>query len=397
MDYSMPNGARIRVLGVGGAGGNAINNMIASGLEGVDFIAANTDFQDLDRSLAPTKVQLGVNLTRGLGAGGNPEMGSKATEENIDEIRELVQESDMIFIAAGLGGGTGTGGAPVIARACKEMGALTVAIVTKPFKSEMKVRQANAEQGFKMLREVVDTLITIPNDRLVAMADRRARLLDMFKKADNILLDAVKGITELITRPGVINVDFADVRTVMSEMGMALMGTGVGRGENRAVEAAQQAISSPLLEDISIRGARAALVNICADQDLGMSEFEEISEIIAKEIDDDNVNIILGTAIDETFEDELRVTVIATGIGSLEEKAKPRRLPQMRPAARRDPLIPGTDYGIPEAPRAPQRHYLQATETEEPPKRRTFFKRLTGAGLEEEDWSIPTFIRRQAD
>lgn len=397
MDYMMPNGARIRVVGVGGAGGNAINNMIASGLEGVDFIAANTDFQDLDRSLAPTKVQLGLNLTRGLGAGGNPEMGSKATEESIDEIRELVQESDMIFIAAGLGGGTGTGGAPIIAQACKEVGALTVAVVTRPFKSEMKIRLQNAEQGFKTLRNVVDTLITIPNDRLVAMADRRARLLDMFKKADDVLLDAVKGITELITRPGVINVDFADVKTVMSEMGMALMGTGIGRGENRAVEAAQQAISSPLLEDISIRGAKAALVNICADQDLGMSEFEEISEIIAKEIDDENVNIILGTAIDESFEDELRVTVIATGIGGPEEKAKPRRLSQMRPAAPRSSLIPGSDYDIPERPRVARQTHVQTVETEEPPKRRTFFKRLTGGGLEEEDWSIPTFIRRQAD
>lgn len=396
MDCVIQNGARIRVLGVGGAGGNAINNMIASGLDGVDFIAANTDFQALDRSLAGNKVQLGVTLTRGLGAGGKPELGAKATEENIDQIREMVQDSDMVFIAAGLGGGTGTGGAPLIAQVCKEMGALTVAIVTRPFKSEMKVRTDNADNGLKALRSVVDTLITIPNDRLVALADRRARLLDMFKKADDILLDAVKGITELITRPGIINVDFADVKTVMSEMGMALMGTGVGRGENRAVEAAQQAISSPLLEDVSIRGAKAALVNICANQDLGMMEFEEISNIITKEIDDDNVNIILGTAIDESFDEELRVTVIATGIGNHEEKMKQKLSSPVRPVRRVPPHL-GPGYEIPEASRGSRRTPIEPMEAEEPPRRKSFFTRLAKPKMDEEDWNIPTFIRRQAD
>lgn len=396
MDCMIQNGAKIRVLGVGGAGGNAINNMIAAGLDGVDFIAANTDFQALERSLAGNKVQLGVNLTRGLGAGGKPETGAKATEENIDQIREMLQDSDMVFIAAGLGGGTGTGGAPIIAQACKELGALTVAIVTRPFRSEMKVRTDNADNGLKALRSVVDTLITIPNDRLVALADRRATLLDMFKKADDILLDAVKGITELITRPGIINVDFADVKTVMSEMGMALMGTGVGRGENRAVEAAQQAISSPLLEDVSIRGARAALVNICANQDLGMMEFEEISNIVTKEIDDDNVNIILGTAIDDSFDDELRVTVIATGIGNHEEKLKPKSGVRFG-SIPRVPVNPGPTYEIPEAGRRLKRPPIEPREAEAPPKRKSFFTRLAKSKMDEDDWNIPTFIRKQVD
>ncbi len=395
MEYVMPNGARIRVVGVGGGGGNAINNMILSGLEGVDFITANTDFQALERSLAPTKVQLGVNLTRGLGAGGNPEMGGRAAEEDIEQIRELVEESDMVFITAGLGGGTGTGGAPVIASACKELGALTVAVVTRPFTFEGKTRLRNAEQGLKALREVVDTLITIPNDRLITLAGRGATLLEMFKKADDVLLQAVKGISDLIIHPGHMNVDFADVRTVMGEKGMALMGTGIGKGENRAAEAAQQAISSPLLEDVSIKGARAALINICADQDLGMAEFEEISNIIFSEMDDD-ANIILGTAIDDELQDELQVTVIATGIGVPQEKPKMRGV--RRPAVPRRPVMPESGYEMPEMQESVRRNRIQQPQqpVEEAPKRRNFFQRITGR-VDEEDWNIPTFIRRQAD
>ncbi|QCQ22462.1 cell division protein FtsZ [Desulfoglaeba alkanexedens] len=393
------NGATIKVLGIGGGGGNAINNMIAAGMQGVDFIAANTDFQVLEQNFAEIKIQLGTNLTKGLGAGGDPGMGARATQEDIDKIKEAVQESDMVFITAGLGGGTGTGGAPLAAQVCKELGILTVAVVTKPFTFEGRVRQRNAEEGLKALQEVVDTLITIPNDRLTSLADRRATLLDMFRRADDVLLHAVKGISDLIIQPGLINVDFADVKTVMSEMGLAMMGTGVGRGENRAVDAAQQAISSPLLEDISIHGARAALINICAGPDLGMYEFEEASSIIYKEVDEE-AQIILGTTIDPNMEEELRVTVIATGIG--QQRQQQPQPPRMTRSARvrpiqPEPIVP-TFEPVTMGAGAPRRQvHREAAQQDETPRRRNFFKRLTGGTPEEEDWNIPTFIRRQAD
>lgn len=408
------NRAKITVLGIGGGGGNAINNMITAGLEGVTFIAANTDWQVLERNLAPKKIQLGTNLTRGLGAGGQPEMGAKATQEDIDKIREAVNGSDMVFITAGLGGGTGTGGAPIAAQICKEIGALTVAVVTKPFLVEGKVRLRHAEDGLKTLQETVDTLITIPNNRLLCLADKRSTFLEMIKRADDVLLYAVKGISDLIVKQGYINVDFNDVKTVMGEMGLALMGTGVGRGENRASQAVQQAISSPLLEDVSIHGARAALINVSAGPDLGMHEFEEALSIIQKEVTDE-ANIILGMVIDENMEDEIRVTVIATGIGKAVQKKAAQQQPVVRPIRRMRPegVVPAIDYDLLKVPpsvrqRLPNKTAAQSLddmeadhEVQQPggQKRRTLLQMITGGGRshEEEDLSIPTFIRRQAD
>jgi cell division protein FtsZ len=388
------NGAKIKVLGIGGGGGNAINNMICSGLDGVEFIAANTDFQALERNLAATKIQLGMNMTKGLGAGGNPETGAKATQEDLENIRSVVEGSDMVFITAGLGGGTGTGGAPIVAQVCKELGALTVAVVTKPFLVEGKVRQRNADEGLKALQGVVDTLITIPNNRLLCLADRRSTFLECFRRVDDVLLYAVKGISDLIVHPGYINVDFADVKTVMAEMGLALMGTGVGRGENRAAQAAQQAISSPLLEDISIHGARAVLVNITASEDLGMHEFEEASSIIQKEVDED-ANIILGIAIDDNLGDEIRVTVIATGIGKVEQAPK-MEIP-IRPKRRGDGLVPELNYDYLQIPTVVRHRTARENQASEQPKRRTLLQKLTGTTVDDEDLSIPTFIRKQMD
>lgn len=403
MEKMSLNGARIRVLGVGGGGGNAINNMISAGLDGVDFIVANTDFQVLERNLAPVKLQLGVNLTKGLGAGGHPEVGAKATQEDIDKVREAIQGSDMVFITTGLGGGTGTGGSPIIAQVCRELGALTVAVVTKPFSFEGKARQRKAEDGLKALEQVVDTLITIPNDRLICLADRRATFLEMLRRADDILLHAVKGISDLIVNPGLINVDFADVKTVMSEMGLALMGTGVAKGESRAAEAAQQAISSPLLDDISIHGARAALINICAGPDLGMHEFEEASSIVSKEVDEE-AQIILGTTIDPAMEEELRVTVIATGIGKKEQyqRVESSGRQRERGGTRRSVsggIIPELNYDYLEVPPA-VRHLSSSRResvSEEEPKKKSVLRKLSRASSDDEDLNIPTFIRRQAD
>jgi len=305
-------GARIKVVGVGGGGGNAINTMIAAGLAGVDFLAANTDLQALAASLSGKKIQLGKQLTQGLGAGANPEIGREAALEDLQVLREYLTGADMVFVTAGMGGGTGTGGAPVIARIARELGALTVAVVTKPFHFEGKKRMRQAEDGIAGLKEAVDTLITIPNQRLLAVSGRDNSLLDTFKKADDILLYAVRGISDLITVHGLINLDFADVRTIMAEMGMAMMGAGVASGENRAVEAAQKAISSPLLNDISIRGARGVLINITGGPDLSLHEVDEAASLIQGEADDD-ANIIFGAVIDETIKDEIRITVIATG------------------------------------------------------------------------------------
>lgn len=412
------NQARIKVFGIGGAGNNAINNMIHSGLEGVEFIAANTDFQILQRCQAQLKIQLGTGLTRGLGAGGNPELGSKATEEEVEKIKEVLDDSDMVFITAGLGGGTGTGGAPVVARVCREMGILTVAVVTKPFSFEGRVRHKNSMEGLARLEEVVDTIITIPNDRLTTLADKRATFLEMFKKADDVLYYAVKGISDLIISPGYINLDFADVRAVMSEGGMALMGTGIGRGENRATDAANQAISSPLLEDISIHGAKAILVNITAGPDLTMHEFEEVSSIINSEVDEE-ANIYLGTAIDPSFGEELRVTVIATGMGSLERQREDVRTKQtprvVRPGRVRsadavtENMIPEPDYVYLEVPpleRQGRSRNSEKMETDEAveenvredrQKKQSIFRRIRKTISDDEDLTIPTFIRRQID
>ena len=307
--------AKIKVIGVGGAGGNAINNMIDSRLQGVKFIAVNTDSQALEMSKAPIKIQIGEKMTEGLGAGANPEVGREAALENADAIREVLEGSHMVFITAGFGGGTGTGAAPVIAGICKDIGALTVAVVSKPFSFEGKKRARQAEEGIDALKEVTDTVITIPNDRLRGLASKNAKMIEMFKKADEVLLHSVKGITDLIMMPGLVNLDFADIRTTMSRAGLAIMGIGVASGENRATEAAERAISHPLLEDISIAGANGVLMNITCSSDLTMEEMSEASERIYSEVGED-ADIIWGAIIDDSLNDELRITVIATGIGN---------------------------------------------------------------------------------
>jgi cell division protein FtsZ len=307
--------AKIVVIGVGGAGGNAINNMIDSKLQGVKFIAANTDSQALDISKASIRMQIGEKLTQGLGAGADPQIGRDAAIENSEAIKNTLGGSHMVFITAGFGGGTGTGAAPVIAELCKEIDALTVAVVTRPFSFEGRKRSKQAEEGINALKKVADTVITIPNDRLRGLASKNAKMTDMFKKADEILLHSVKGITDLIMMPGLINLDFADVRTTMSKAGMAIMGIGTSSGENRALEAAERAISHPLLEDISISGAKGVLINITSNSDLTMEEMTEASERIYNEVGE-NADIIWGTVIDDTLGDEMRVTVIATGIDS---------------------------------------------------------------------------------
>lgn len=306
--------ARIVVVGVGGGGGNAVNTMIKAQLAGVDFVAANTDAQALAIGLAPAKMQLGCAMTKGLGAGANPEVGRKAALEQEDLIREELTGADMVFVTAGMGGGTGTGAAPVLARIAKDMGALTVGVVTKPFTFEGKRRLKQAEEGLRELRASCDTLIAIPNQRLIEISGRSTTALEAFQQADDVLLHAVRGISQIITEPGLINVDFADVRTIMAEMGMAMMGAGVGYSDSRAVDAATAAVSSPLLEDISIGGARGILVNITASADFGIHEMNDAVDLIQGQAHDD-ANIIVGLVHDAELEDEVRITVIATGFG----------------------------------------------------------------------------------
>ncbi|MHB0968383.1 MAG: cell division protein FtsZ [Thermoanaerobaculia bacterium] len=304
--------AKIKVVGVGGGGGNAVNRMIQAGIRGVEFIVANTDVQAMRNSQAPVKLQLGAKLTKGLGAGANPDIGKQAALEDTDHILEVLSGSDMIFITTGMGGGTGTGAAPIIASLASELGALTVAVVTKPFAFEGKRRRVHAEHGIRALRDHVDTLITIPNERLLSFVDRATSMGEAFRIADDILRQAVQGISDLITVPGEINLDFADVRTIMHGMGMALMGTGVSQGEHRAVEAAQRAISSPLLEEASIEGAKGVLINVTGGHDMTLFEVHEAASIIQQAADEE-ANIIFGTVIDPSMKDEMKVTVIATG------------------------------------------------------------------------------------
>lgn len=306
--------AVIKVFGVGGGGSNAIEHMISENVEGVEFICANTDAQALRNSNARTIIQLGDEITKGLGAGADPDVGRQAAEEDHERLRGVLEGADMVFITAGMGGGTGTGAAPVVARLAKEMGILTVAVVTKPFSFEGKARARVAEEGIKELSQFVDSLITIPNNKLLSVLGKNITLLNAFKAANNVLLGAVQGIADLITRPGLINVDFADVRTVMSEMGMAVMGTGIGTGENRAREAAEAAIASPLLEDINLAGAKGILVNITAGLDMSIGEFEEVGNAVKGFISED-ATVVVGTVIDPALKDELRVTVVVTGLG----------------------------------------------------------------------------------
>ena len=310
---NVPQSAVIKVIGVGGGGGNAVKHMISNQVEGVDFICANTDAQALTDICSRTVLQLGNNITKGLGAGANPEVGRKAAMEDRDRTHEALEGADMVFITAGMGGGTGTGGAPVVAEVARELGILTVAVVTKPFPFEGRKRMEVAEQGMRELREHVDSLITVPNEKLLSVLGKSTSLLDAFKAANDVLLNAVQGIADLIIRPGMINVDFADVRTVMSEMGMAMMGSGVASGENRAIEAAEAAIRSPLLEDVNIQGARGILVNITAGLDLSLGEFSDVGDTV-KEFASDQATVVVGTVIDPEMHDELRVTVVATGL-----------------------------------------------------------------------------------
>mgnify|MGYP001076977724 CR=1 FL=1 len=308
--------ARVKVIGVGGGGGNAINTMVANKLQGVEFIAANTDKQALDQSRADICLQLGPSITKGLGAGADPEMGMQAAHESIEELKNSLKNSDMVFVTAGLGGGTGTGAAPIVAKISKDLGALTVAVVTKPFAFEGKNRMRNAEEGWNELQKYADTIITVPNDRLLSLMQKNSKLADMLAQADDVLLQAVKGITDLINVPGLINADFADLRTVMREVGPAVMGSGAAVGENRAAEAARRAMDNQLLEDIGIDGARGLLINISAtEESFAMSEFMEASALVQEKVDED-AKVVIGALYDETLGDELHVTVIATGVGS---------------------------------------------------------------------------------
>jgi cell division protein FtsZ len=381
-DENRAVGAKIKVIGIGGGGCNALNTMIDLNLEGVDFIAANTDAQVLKISPSLVKIQLGERITGGRGAGADPEIGRKATLESVDQIRAALDGADMVFITAGLGGGTGTGGAPIVANIAKELGALSVAIVTKPFLFEGRRRHFQAEQGWHELNRYADTLITIPNERLLAISGKSMPLLEAFRKADEILYQAAKGISDLILVPGLVNLDFADVKTVMSEMGMAMMGMGVATGENRAMEAGQRAISSPLLEDISIHGAKGILINITGGADLTLHEVNEVSSLIQRETHEE-ANIIFGAVIDERMNGKIRVTVIATGLGAEEEKQERiRRLQVITDEAMEDMEVPT---------------FLRRGKTIDEFSDFRFRKVAESFPEAEERYDIPTFMRKQAD
>ena len=361
------SGARIKVIGVGGGGSNAVNRMIEAGIEGIEFLVANTDLQALKRSKAPIKIQLGSKLTKGLGAGANPNVGKEAALEDTEKIIEVLEGADMVFVTTGLGGGTGTGAAPIIASLATELGALTVAVVTKPFMFEGRRRMQQAEQGLRELRECVDTVITIPNERLLHTVQRDSSLADSFGVADDVLRQAVQGISDLITVPGLINLDFADVKSIMEGMGMALMGAGRASGENRAAEATQQAISSPLLEEATIQGAKGVLINITGGPDLTLFEVNAASTII-REAADDDANIIFGAVIDENLRDEMKITVIATGFGQ-------------------ESITAASAAAISTLP-SPAPRYVQRPA--EDPLRPMMHQRS-------EDLDVPTFIRKKAD
>ncbi|MBN2885330.1 MAG: cell division protein FtsZ [Chromatiaceae bacterium] len=384
MDTHTQN-AVIKVIGVGGGGGNAVNHMAASTIEGVDFICANTDAQALKNSSIKTILQLGAGITKGLGAGADPEVGRTAAQDDRERISDALEGADMVFITAGMGGGTGTGAAPVVAEVAKELGILTVAVVTKPFSFEGEKRRRVADLGIAELAKNVDSLITIPNDKLLAVLGKDMTLLNAFSAANDVLLNATQGIAELITRPGLINVDFADVKAVMSDMGVSMMGIGSARGENRAREAAEAAIRSPLLEDIDLAGARGILVNITAGMNQTIGEFTEVGDTV-REFADDDATVVIGTVVDPELEDELRVTVVATGLGE-------RRTTSKRPVPGEQPLrLVPSDGGADGQPdyRAMERPAIAR-------------KRAAGGGAEAVDESdleyldIPAFLRRQAD
>ncbi len=393
------NVAKIKVIGVGGGGGNAVNTMIEEGLSNVDFIAVNTDAQALNASRADHKMQIGETLTRGLGAGANPEIGREAALEDRDRIAEHIKGADMVFITAGMGGGTGTGAAPIVAEIARESGALTIGVVTKPFIFEGKRRKRHAEEGIDILQSTVDTLITIPNQRLINLAGESTSMVDAFKKADEVLLQAVRGISDLITIPGLINLDFADVRTIMDGQGLAMMGTGQATGEKRSLESAQRAISSPLLEDIDIHGATGVLLNITGSSNMTLHEVNEAAVMI-QEATHEDANIIFGAVIDERMGDDLRITVIATGFENQDSKRdhafSPQKtrvysnqrvgvgLPSSAPQARKDKDIPVENSLL----------KLRDIDSLEFRKR---IKELGADAFEESEYDIPTFLRKQVD
>jgi len=380
--------AEIKVIGVGGGGGNAVSQMIDANIEGVEFIAANTDAQALRQFKGRTVLQIGSSVTKGLGAGANPEVGRQAALEDRDRIIEMIDGADMVFITAGMGGGTGTGAAPVIAQAAKELGILTVAVVTKPFHFEAKRRMAIAEAGIEELSKHVDSLITIPNSKLPEVMGSDALLLNAFKAANDVLQGAVQGIAELITRQGLINVDFADVRTVMSEMGMAVMGAGQAKGEDRAIMAVQSAIGSPLLEDVNLQGANGVLVNITAGMNLTMREFEEIGAAVS-DLASDDATVVIGTVIDPEIGDELRVTVVATGLGNSQKKRKP-----VEPVETQIHVVRNGTTGQPEPSFVGgEDQYNQATgeASAEPPDL------FSSPDTSIDYLDIPAFLRNQAD
>lgn len=370
--------AVIKVIGVGGGGGNAVAHMVNSGIEGVDFICANTDAQALNSARVRTALQIGCNITKGLGAGADPDIGRQAGMEDRDRIQEVIEGADMLFITAGMGGGTGTGAAPVVAQVAKELGILTVAVVTKPFVMEGGKRMMIADHGIGELGKYVDSLITIPNEKLLTVLGGETTLLDAFRSANQVLQGAVQGIAELITRPGLINVDFADVKTVMAEMGMAMMGSGTSAGDDRAREAAESAISSPLLEDINLAGANGILVNVTAGMDLAIGEFQEVGNTI-KEFASDDATVVVGTVIDPDMSDRIRVTVVATGLGkNAAQSGAPMRVVKRTSAAATEPNYQQLDKPA-----------IQ--------RKRAVGDGLEEAGLQEELLDIPAFLRRQAD
>ena len=379
-DESIDQSAKIKVIGIGGGGGNAVNTMISCNIHSVEFIVTNTDVQSLRMSKAPVKIQIGAQLTKGLGAGANPVAGREAALEDREKITEVLKGADLIFIAAGMGGGTGTGAAPVIADVAREVGALTVGVVTKPFSREGKLRLAKADEGIKEMKKHVDSLVVIPNDRLLGLAGKSMSILDAFKPSDDVLRQAVQGISDLITTSGMINVDFADVKAIMSERGMAMMGIGIASGENRAIEAATRAISSPLLEDIDISGAKGVLVNITGSSSMTMDEFDDASRVIHEKVHED-ANIIVGLVIDETLGDQIKITAIATGFGDRFDAEKVRQeLKNVAPLVRSE-----INREIP-------------TFIREKHQRETFARQRGFFAEEEEDqYDIPTFLRKSVD
>jgi cell division protein FtsZ len=382
--------AVIKVIGVGGGGGNAVEHMMTHKIEGVEFICANTDAQALKNSSAHTVIQLGESITRGLGAGANPEIGRRSAEEDRDRIKAAINGADMVFITAGMGGGTGTGAAPIVAQVAKELGILTVAVTTKPFSFEGKVRMQVADAGIANLSQHVDSLITIPNNKLLSVLGKNVSLVNAFKAANDVLRGAVQGIAELITRPGLINVDFADVRTVMSEMGMAMMGTGVASGDNRSRLAAEAAISSPLLEDVDLTGARGVLVNITAGLDMSIGEFEEVGDAI-KSITSDSATVVVGTVIDPELRDEIRVTVIVTGLGRKQSSSTAAH-GKFADSTKADGSI---DYQQLEKPAVMRRHATAAASSGHVP---IPSKPIVADNNQELDYlDIPAFLRRKEE